>query len=133
MRGGEIGCTATVCQVISYDALLHVDDASTLHVYGGSIIGPIALESGAQSIAIVHGTGLSVTASQAQGLVMVEGTFADGQAGSLVFRYLPDYASRILVSEIPEPHSIALALVSLLIVPFSTRRIRARQLEPAFV
>lgn len=59
MRGGTIECSESVCLVIDYDALLQLGDNSSMHIYGGTIAGPIRLDGDAT--AHFYGRGLALS------------------------------------------------------------------------
>jgi hypothetical protein len=118
MRGGKIGCTAAVCQVIDYPALVTMTDASSLQFFGGTIEGVISLED--QSTAHFYGTGLSL--SSATGGIVVQGTFG-GAAEFFAFNNTPTTAARIFLHEVPEtPTSVLVAFACLVMTGFGGRQ-----------
>ncbi|MEX2171855.1 MAG: hypothetical protein WD851_21220 [Pirellulales bacterium] len=109
LKNGAIGCTEQVCQVIDYDALFHVTDSSTLHVFGGSIGGNIALSG--TGTAHVYGKNLALQSQGAGSFVIVSGQFLNDQPAMLFFDYLVGYESRIMIHNVPEPRTISLSLL----------------------
>lgn len=111
MRGGEIGCTAMTCQVIDYDALLHISDNSSLQFFGGAINGVISLDD--QSTAHFFGSGLSLT--NPYGDILVQGTF-NGVNQFFAFNNTPTTAARIFLHEVPEPAAWLLGIIACIFV-----------------
>lgn len=115
MKGGVVDCS--VCAVIDYDAVFHADGASTLHLSGGSLLGPVAL--GGTSTAHFYGTEMQITPLPERGIIDVAGVFANGDVFFTVFRHIPDYSTRILLHEAPEPATAYLVFPIFLIGYFA--------------
>jgi hypothetical protein len=129
MNSGSMGCTELICQVSDYDALFHLEDSSTLQVFGGSL-GGIRLEPGARSKAYIHGTNLSITSFGEGSFVAVDGALANGQDAFLFFYYVPDFPSRILLEQIPEPSTVGLTCLMIVAVTLFQRRCSGKERTP---
>jgi hypothetical protein len=116
MRGGSIECTTFLtCSVIDYNALLTLTDSSSMHVFGGTIVGAISLED--HSTAHFYGRGLTISTDDRG--TFIEGELADGTIGYYNIGTVPygELDSRVFLHEIPEPgsfiNSLAIFLATL--------------------
>jgi hypothetical protein len=114
IRNGQLGCLEPVCQVIDYDSLLHADDFSTLHFFGGTVDGVLRLND--SSVAHFYGQNLALALFDDQ-FAIVNGQYVTGAPVEVTFHFRPDIATHIVLHNIPEPGAFLgfLALTSCLL------------------
>lgn len=101
MRSGSIECTTLMCSVIDLISIVDVEDNGSLHVYGGTIVGPIALEPSATA----HFYGRDLTLSIFPEGGIVEGKLASGEPAYFSL-FTQAAASQIFLHQVPEPRSV---------------------------
>jgi hypothetical protein len=121
MNGGQVACTESLCQVIDYDSLLGLSGNSSLHVFGGSIQGPITLSD--NSTAHFFGNGLTLTINPTGGIVT--GKLASGEEAFFSISSGADATSHIFLHEVPEP---PIAVIGSLVfaAALSAHRVRSK-------
>ena len=123
-RSGTLGCSDfELCGVIDPVAVLFASGTSQLHFFAGEIDGPLQL----RDMSAAHFYGRELQTNDFGGFELVTGEYSNGEDISVFVHPFADSEPQILLHEIPEPASVIISTLGMLLAIVFFRR-RGRDL-----